>query len=113
MANQNGNGTVDETKGPNMVQQLHEQWEKNGGKQPAEVITKGLVKAYKEAQKARDAAEDAFLAAKHKESQAVQAIILACGKGRVKIGGRVLIPMSKGDSVYFRSEGGGEVRDLG
>jgi len=113
MANQNTNGQSDETKGPNMVQQLHEQWEKNGGKQPAEAIVKALVKTYKEAQKARDAAEDAFTAAKHKESQAVQAIILNCGKGRVKIAGKVLIPMSKGDSVYFRSEGGGEVRDLG
>lgn len=98
---------------PNMVKQLHDQWLKSGGKQPAEAITKSLVKTFKEAKKARDTAEEAFIAAKHKESQAVQAIILNCGKGRVKIGGTVLIPMSKGDSVYFRSEGGGEVRDLG
>jgi oligoendopeptidase F len=113
MAQENTNGQSTENKGPNMVQQLHEQWEKNGSKQPPEAVVKALVKTYKEAQKARDAAEEAFNAAKHKESQAVQAIILNCGKGRVKIGGKVLIPMSKGDSVYFRSEGGGEVRDLG
>jgi len=102
-----------ETKGPNRVKELHDQFVKNGGKVPPDAEVKRLVANYKKAHSARVAAQTAFEAAKKAESETVEAIILAVGKGRIKIAGKVLIPMSKGDSVYFRTEGGGEVRDLG
>ena len=111
MAQETTNG--EKPKEPNLVQVLHDQWVKAGSKPPPDAVVAKLIKAWKEASKKRDAAEEAFNAAKHEESQTVQAIILAVGKGRLRIGGKNFIPMSKGKSVWLRNESLGEVKDLG
>jgi methionine synthase I (cobalamin-dependent) len=105
------NGTNGESK-PNIIAELHQAWVDAGKKKPNDATMAKLVKAYKEASKARETAEQAYVAAKSAESAAVKAIVLNRGKGRVSIGGRTLTPMSKGESVYFRPESTGVVEKL-
>lgn len=112
MANQNPpvNGTDVKV---NRVDELHALFLKNGGKAPPAVQNKKLVDDYTKAKKAKAAAKKAVEVAQAEESRCVEAIILANGKGRLKIGGAVCIPMTKGDTVFFRGEGSGEVKEIG
>ena len=101
-----------ETK-TNKVEDLHALFLKNGGKPPPAVQNQKLVADYLKAKKAKAAAKKAVEEAQAAESKAVEAIILANGKGRLKIGGAACIPMTKGDTVFFRGEGSGEVKEIG
>ena len=97
----------------NRVDELHALFLKNGGKAPPAVQNKKLVDEYLKAKKAKAAAKAMVEKAQKEESLAVEAIILANGKGRLKIAGAVCIPMTKGDTVFFRGEGSGEVKEIG
>lgn len=101
-----------ETK-TNRVEELHALFIKNGGKAPPAVQNKKLVEEYLEAKREKAKAKAMVEKAQKRESAAVEAIILANGKGRLKIGGQVCIPMTKGETVFFRGEGTGEVKDIG
>lgn len=104
------NGQASKT---NRVEELHQLFLKNGGKPPPAVQNKKLVDDYLKAKKAKASAKAMVEKAQREESAAVEAIILANGKGRLKIAGQVCIPMTKGDTVFFRGEGTGEVKDIG
>jgi hypothetical protein len=108
----NGNDNKD-TKAPALLSLLHEQWEKGGKKKPSTKEEDALLKAWKDAGKVRDAAEAAFRASVKAESDACAAIVKARGKGRLRIAGVTYVPMSRGETVYFRTEGGGEVESFG
>lgn len=112
MSKENG-VAVDETKGPNKVEELHKAWVQNGSKAALPAVNKKLVGEYLAAKKAKEAAQAALRKAQASESAAVEAIILNNGKGRLRIGGEICIPMSRGGTVFFRGEGTGEVRDIG
>lgn len=110
------NGTTEtngKTKTPSKLDALHAEFEKtHKGKTPAKRVAE-LVKAYTAAQAARQTADEKAAAAADVESRAAEAIIRECsGKGRVTIGGVNLMPMSRGDRVFFRREGGNPI-DLG
>lgn len=107
------NGTNGQVKEKSLLDKLDDQWKASGGKSAPEAINKKLVQKYKETSKAKEAAEEALAAAVKAQSDAVQAIILANGKKHFKIGGKTHIPMSRGNTVFFRGEGSGEVQDLG
>ena len=101
-------------KGPKnpKLEALHKQYLANGGKPPAAKEAKKLIDAFLKAEKAKHDAEAAVEAAKLAEYAAVEAIILNFGKSRKRIGGEMRIPMEKGDTVFFRGEGKGEIQDL-
>jgi len=113
------NGTATEETKPSKIQELHAAWVKNGAKDPSEAISKKLVGEYKAALKAKTAAEKALEKARHDLSLSVENLILNHGKGRLRIGGEVCIPMGRLNKVtgietlFFRGEGTGEVKDLG
>ena len=109
----NETAATDETKGPSIVDQLHEEWKKNGAKPPSSVQNKKLVADYVASMKAKDAAKAAYEKAQAATTEAVKAIILANGKGKLRIAGEVCLPMTRGVTVFFRGEGKGEVRDIG
>jgi len=76
--------------------------------------TKALVDSFRNAQKARIAAESAAQQATDAESKTVADIIRAFGKGRCRIGGVTYIPMSRGERAYLRKESDpGDVQDFG
>lgn len=104
---------VKKDNGPNRLAEAHAAFIKAGGKPADGKTTKALVDGWKKAAQAKEKAEEAFTAASKAESETVKALILALGKGRLKIAGEVYIPMSRGETFYLRQEGGGEVRDLG
>ena len=111
MANSNDtNGT--EAKAPSLHNVLHAQWVAAGSKTPSKAEGGKLLKGYLEAHQAKKVAELALEEAQNAETAAVTAIILARGKGRLRIAGEVHIPMSRGGTVYFRREGGGEIGEL-
>lgn len=104
-----------ETK-PAVLNDLHQEYLANvkAGKKVDAKSAKDMVTRLKTAKKARDVAEAAFLKAQKEESDAWSDIIRARGKGRVEIPGLgVFIPMSRGQTVYGRQEGGGEVPTFG
>lgn len=95
------------------IEVLHEEWKANGGKPASAAINKNLVADYQRAKKAQDAAKEALSKATAAVSEAAANIIRHNGKGRVRIAGEVHVPMARGETVFFRTEGGGEVKDLG
>jgi len=109
----NSNGQPEATKEPSKLDVLHDQWKKSGAKVAPDSVNKKLVDTYLKAAKTKDEAEEALAAAVKAQSMAVEAIILANGKKHFKIRGRTQIPMSRGDTVFFRGESTGEVQDLG
>jgi len=112
MAQNEANGTAT-PKGPSLVDQLHEEWKKQGAKPPTSALNKKLVADYTAAKKVKEKARAELDKAQAAESAAVKAIILANGKGKLRIGGEVCLPMTRGDTVFFRGEGKGEVKDIG
>lgn len=105
--------TTTTTETPSLVEQLHQEWLKAGGKPPSTAKNKELVADYLKAKKAKEAAKAAYEKAQAAESETVKAIILANGKGKLRIAGEVCLPMTRGNTVFFRGEGKGEVRDIG
>lgn len=73
-----------------------------------------LVATWKRAVAAQKKAEEALQAAQHTVSQAAADVIRRCsGKKNVKFDGETWVPMSRGDTVFFRRLGSQEVVDLG
>lgn len=107
------NETNGQTKEPSLLDKLHAEFLKAGGKEPDAKTGKALLGSWRAASEARDKAEAAFRKAQTAESDAVAAIIKARGKGRVKIDGEVHVPMSRGTTVFFRKEGGSDVPSFG
>lgn len=105
--------TTSEKKEPSIVDQLHETWKKNGGKPPAAAVNKKLVAEYLAARKTKEKAKAEYEKCQAAESETVKAIILANGKGKMRINGEVCLPMTRSNTVFFRGEGKGEVRDIG
>lgn len=105
--------TVTETKAPSVVDQLHEEWKRQGGKPPTSALNKKLVADYTAAKKMKEKARAEFDKCQAAECETVKAIILANGKGKLRIGGEVCLPMTRGNTVFFRGEGKGEVKDIG
>lgn len=88
-----------------LLKDLHAQWEKGGKKVVDKKQATALMAAWKKASDAREESEQAFAAAQRAESDAVKAIVLARGSAKLKLGdGTVLVPMSRGATVYFRKE---------
>jgi hypothetical protein len=102
-----------ETKAPNLVKQAHAAWEAAGKNTPTKKEGAALLKSYLDASQVRKQAEAALEQARADETAAVVAIVRARGKGRLRIAGEVHIPMARGNTAYFRREGGGEVGELG
>ena len=100
-------------KAPSLVDQLHEEWKKQGGKPPTSALNKKLVGEYAAAKKTKEKAKSEYERCQAAESEAVKAIILANGKGKLRIGGEICLPMTRGNTVFFRGEGKGEVKDIG
>lgn len=117
MAKQNGNGTTETnttaTKEPSIIDKLHDEWKSAGSKAPSASQSKDDVKAYLNAKKAKEAAKAAYERAQKAESDTVSTLIRHHGKGKMKIAGEVLLPMTRGTTVFLRGEGTGEVKDLG
>jgi len=112
MADSNGNGTSEKPAG--LLLKLHEEWVKNGSKQPDQKTAKALVDSWKAKSAARDKAEAAFREAQKEESETVAAIIRARGKGRLNISGvGIFVPMSRGNTVYLRQEGATDLPKFG
>ena len=98
---------------PQLLAVLHAAWEADGKKAPNAKEAQTLVKAWEAASVARDKAEKVFTDAQKAESQACAAIVRARGKGRIKIGDATYIPMSRGETCYFRKEGGEPIPAFG
>jgi hypothetical protein len=112
MANQEAsNGSAPKEK--TLLDKLHDQWKAAGGNPAPDAVNKKLVENYKKTTKAKEEAEQALKKAAKAQSDAAAAIIVNNGKKHFKIGGKTHIPMSRGDTVFFRGEGSGEVQDLG
>jgi len=99
---------------PKLLAVLHTKWVDSGSPKPDGKTAKTLVTAWQKAHAAKTAAEAALNAAIAEEVKATSALILARGKGRIKFpDGSQYIPMSKGDTVYLRREGGVDVETFG
>lgn len=97
------------------LDRLHAEHERlrEADKLPDAKATRALASSYIAAEKAKHEAEAQLNAANAKLTACATALIRAIGRGRVELpDGIVRIPTSKGDSVYLRPEGVGEVRKL-
>lgn len=107
------NGTDTSAPKSSKLDLLHADFEKNFKGKTTKKRTEELVKNFQTAQTARKTADEKAQAAADAESKAAEAIIReASGKQRVTIGGENLMPMSRGERVFFRREAVGSV-DLG
>lgn len=112
MSEQTSNGT--ESKKPSALDKLHAEWVANGSKKPDAKVAKTLMTSYEAAHKKKLAAEKTFAAAMAEEQEAAKAIIRARGKGRFSgPDGTLYTAMSKGESVFLRVDGGGDVDSFG
>lgn len=106
--NSETNGTV--TKSKSLLDKLHDEWVTAGSKKPDAKTRDRLLAEHKAATKKRQAAEEAFEAARQAEVDTVAAIVRARGKGRFKTpDGATYVAMSRGDTVYLRLESGGDI----
>lgn len=97
------NGTTEANKGPSKLEVLAEEHAKQFKGKTTPKRAAELVKAYQAAQVARGLADKKAAEAADAESKACEAIIRECsGKGGVTIGGVQLMPMSRGERVFFR-----------
>ena len=92
---------------------LHAQWVKNGSVKLSKADGGAMITDYLKVKQARAQAEEAFEAARKAESDAVAAMVVKRGKGRIIIAGEPYVPMARGETVFLRREGGGETDDYG
>ena len=110
MTTENGN----ETKGPTLLDRLCEQFRRSGGKPPGKQEQKRLLEQWKAARKTREQADAALVRAKEAESAAAASIISQCsGKSRITVDGVTWVPMSRGETAFFRREGSAGTIELG
>lgn len=103
------NGTP---KQPSRLDSLNAQFVNAGGKTPAKKVVQELVGAWRKAQEAKKNAEAAVERAAQAESEAAANLIRqVCGKKRIRMpdDGVVYVPMCRGETVFLRREGGGDV----
>ena len=114
MAKTNGTTPATETPAPagSLLTQVHQEWLDAGKPVPTKKEFTELERAYAEARKTKAAAEKAYNAAAKAESDSVAAIVRACGKGKLKVGGEIVTPMARGESLFMRRESTTEVRDF-
>lgn len=103
-----------ETKKPSALDRLHAEWLAGGSKKADPKTAKTLMTAYEAAHKKKVSAEKLYAAALADEQEAATAIIRSRGKGRFKgPDGTMYTAMSKGESVFLRVDGGGELDTFG
>lgn len=94
------------TTEPTILDKLHAKWKEGGEKKPDKKEAARLLADLKKAHDAKGKAEEALTAARKLEHAAVEAIVLAKGKGAFKTPeGVKLTPMSKAGSLFMRTEG--------
>lgn len=97
----------------NRLQELHAEYISKGGKDGAPIAAnKPLLEAYAKAKVSRLKAEKALESAQLHEQDCIAAIIRNNGKGSMRIDGEKLTPMSRGETLFFKTEGSSEVREL-
>lgn len=113
------NGSAPKAKVATPLDELHKQFV-DSGKTPSDKEVKALVAGLKAAVSGKKEAEEAYKEACAKESNAVRALVVACGKGKFQIPGdpNTYTPMalrSDDGSVtcYLKPESKGAVRKLG
>lgn len=108
------NGSTDTDKGPTKLERLHDEWKRNGSKDPTKAQGKELLARWKGTQAAKARAEEAVEAAHKADSEAAEAIVKAYGaKRNLTIDGVPHVPMSRGERVYLRRAGAQDSVDLG
>lgn len=109
----NANNATPESKPDSLVNKLHAEWVAKGSPKPDGAAAKKLMAAFKDAETKLEAADAAYIKAQRAVSEAVSAIVLARGKGRIEHAGRKLTPMSRGGTMYFRDETAKDVESFG
>jgi hypothetical protein len=107
---------TEEPKSPTVLSKLHAEFIASGGKAPSKKETLEYIATWRKAQVARKTAEEALAKTMLAESTAAAVIVRKCsGKANVVMPDDKVtyVPMSRGETVFFRRLGGDEPVELG
>ena len=100
------------TDSKNILNVAHDVFLARGGKVDKN-SAKPAIDAWRKAHEAREKAAIALEKAKEAEYMATRKLVETIGKGRHRIDGVVYLTSCRGDSIFLRPEGGGDVTDFG
>lgn len=107
---ENTDNASEEANGKSTLEGLYEEYAARSEDPNIKAATKAqksaMFKQYAAAKSKVDQLAEALAEAKSEATEAVSEIVRNCGRGPFEYKGQVLIPMSRGESVFFRTPGG-------